>query len=205
MPVEKSEPVLDKLLDQLAAKKLDPAVTLDLSEAIDSTHAEKLIAKLKPLRPSGTTTEGFLDAMYGGNGRSAYWYFRNNSTGQCVRCHAIRGEGGTVGPDLSEIGDKLSREEIIRAMVEPSARLSPGYGSVKLTLKDGQVITGILMEENKEELVIKTSDAEPVEVNASRIEKRENLTSAMPPMGTLMSKREIRDMVEYLANLKKRP
>lgn len=204
MPVEKSEPVLSGLIDQLASKKLAPAITLDLAEAVDSTKSQNLIAKLKPLRASGNKTEGFMDALYGGNAGSAYWYFRTNSTGQCVRCHAIRGEGGTVGPDLSTIGDKLTREQILQAMVEPSARLSPGYGSVKLTMKDGQTITGILMEENAKELIVKTSDAEPVEVNLSRIEKRENIPSAMPPMGTLMSKREIRDMVEYLSGQKKK-
>jgi len=203
MPAEKTEAVLDQLIDQLAAKKIAPAITLDLIEAIDSTHSEKLLTRLKPLRATGNKTDGFLDALYGGDARSAWWYFRNNSSGQCVRCHAIDGEGGTVGPDLSDIGNKLTREQILQAMVEPSARLSPGYGSVKVTLKDGQAITGILMEESKDELIIKTSDAEPVEVKLSRIAKRENLTSAMPPMGTLMSKREMRNMVEYLSQLKK--
>jgi putative membrane-bound dehydrogenase-like protein len=203
MPKEKSEPVLDRLIDQLADKKLTPAISLDLTEAVDSTHSEKLIAKLKPFRASGNKTEGFMDALQGGNSRGGYWNFRSNSTAQCVRCHAIDGEGGTVGPDLSNIGGKLSREELLRSLIEPSARLAPGYGSVKVTLKDGQEISGVLVEENKEEIILKTSDAEPVEIKLSRVEKKENMVSAMPPMGTLLSKREIRDMVEYLANLKK--
>ncbi|HEX6889333.1 MAG TPA: HEAT repeat domain-containing protein [Chryseolinea sp.] len=205
MPVEKSEPVLDGLIDDLANKKLPQTITLDLMEAVDSTHSEKLIAKLKPLRPTGNKTESFMEALYGGDARRAGWYFMTNSTAQCVRCHAVNGEGGgTVGPDLGQIGDKLSREEILRALIEPSARLAPGFGSVKLTLKDGQVVSGILMEESADELIIKTSDAEPLEVSTSRISKRENTPSAMPPMGTLMSKREIRDMVELLANFKKK-
>jgi putative heme-binding domain-containing protein len=203
MPADRTEAVLDKLIDQLASKKIAPAITLDLIEAVDSTHSEKLLAKLSPLRSNSNKTEGFLDALYGGDARSAWWYFRSSSTGQCVRCHAINNEGGTVGPDLSDIGNKLTREQILQAMVEPSARLAPGYGTVKVSLKDGQVITGTLLEENKDELIIKTSDAEPVEVNLSRISKRENMASAMPPMGTLMSKREIRNMVEFLANQKK--
>lgn len=203
MPVDKTEAVLDRLIDQLASKKIAPAITLDLIEAVDSTHSEKLISRLQPLRPTGNKTDGYLDALYGGDARSAWWYFRSSASGQCVRCHAINGEGGTVGPDLSNIGNTLTREEILQSLVEPSARLAPGYGSVKVTLKDGQVITGILMEESKGELIIKTSDAEPVEVNISRIAKRENVASAMPPMGSLMSKREIRNMVEFLANQKK--
>jgi putative heme-binding domain-containing protein len=202
MPVEKSESVLGGLIDQLANKSLSPAITLDLIEAVDSTYSEKLIAKLDPLRASGTTTDGFLETLYGGDARRARRYFMTNSTGQCARCHAIRGSGGAVGPELTAIGDKLSREDLLRALIEPSSRLAPGFGTVKLTLKDGQVVTGILTEESDTKLILKTAEAEPLEVESSRIEKRENMPSSMPPMGSIMSRREIRDMVEFLSNLK---
>jgi putative heme-binding domain-containing protein len=193
---------LSGLVDQLAEGQLSPSITLDLIEAVDSTHAESLIAKLDPLRPTGNTMEGYLETLYGGDSRRARWFFMNNTTAQCARCHAIRGNGGIVGPDLTFIGDKLSREELLRSLIEPGARLAPGYGTVKLTLKDGQVITGILSEESDSKLILKTAEAEPLEVEKTRIEKRENMPSGMPPMGSVMSKREIRDMIEFLASLK---
>jgi putative heme-binding domain-containing protein len=203
MPLGQSEPVLDGLLDQLSARKLSPTLTLDLMEAIDSTHSEKLITRLKPLRPTGNTSDAFMETLYGGDGRRGARYFFTNSTGQCVRCHSVGEQGGTVGPNLGDIGNTLSREQLLQALIEPSARLSPGFGSVKLTLQDNQVVTGILLEETKSELTLKTSEAEPMEVPITRIGKRENLPSGMPPMRTLMSKREIRDMIEFLSNLKK--
>jgi putative heme-binding domain-containing protein len=202
MPTEKSSGVLSGLVDRLAEGQLSPSITLDLIEAVDSTHSEHLIAKLDPLRPTGNTMEGYLETLYGGDGRRARGFFLNNTTAQCARCHAIRGYGGIVGPDLTHIGDELTREELLRSLIEPGARLAPGYGTVKLTLKDGQVITGILTEETGSKLILRTAEAEPLEVETSRIEKRENMPSAMPPMGSLMSKREIRDMIEFLANLK---
>jgi hypothetical protein len=58
------------------------------------------------------------------------------------------------------------------------------------------------MEETAQELIIKTSDAEPLRIPVSRISKRENGASSMPPMGTLLSKRELRHIIEFLANLK---
>jgi putative heme-binding domain-containing protein len=103
---------------------------------------------------------------------------------------------------LGQIGGKLSREELLRALVEPTARLAPGFGSVKITLKDNQEVTGILLEDTPSEVILKTAEAEPMEIPVSRISKRQNLPSGMPPMRTLLSKREIRDVIEFLANQK---
>lgn len=199
MHVDKTETVLSGLIDRLSAKKLSPAVALDLGDAVDKTESNALMEKMTALRPTGNTTEAFLETLYGGDSRRGWRIFQYNSTAQCVRCHALRGEGGIVGPDLSSIGNKLTREQLLQALIEPSARIAPGYGSVTITLKEGQVVTGILMEENSKELLLKTSDAEPMRVPLTRISKRENAASSMPPMGTLLSKHEIRDIVEFLS------
>ena len=202
MPLEKSEPVLENLIDQLAGKKLSPGLKLDLIEAVDSTHSEKLISKLTPLRNTGNDADAFSETLYGGNARNGRNIFMYNSTAQCVRCHTMGDEGGTVGPSLRGIGAALGREELLQALVAPSVRLAPGFGSVKITFKDNQEVTGILLKETSSELILKTAEAEPMEIPVSRISKRQNLPSGMPPMGTLLSKREIRDVIEFLANQK---
>ena len=58
------------------------------------------------------------------------------------------------------------------------------------------------MKESPDELTLKTSDAEPLVIATARIVKRENLPSSMPPMGEILSKRELRDVVEFLSSLK---
>ena len=70
MPLEKSEPVLEDLINQLASNKLSPGIKLDLLEAVDSTHSEKLISKLAPLRTSGKDADSFSETLYGGNARN---------------------------------------------------------------------------------------------------------------------------------------
>jgi putative heme-binding domain-containing protein len=97
----------------------------------------------------------------------------------------------------------LSPQEILESLIEPSKRLAPGYGNVTVTLKDGQIVKGILEEENEHELIIRTSDAEPMEIAISRIKKRKNGNSSMPALGRLISKRELRDLMAYLTSLKK--
>ena len=202
MNPENSEPVLSNVVNQLLAKKLSEGLTLELMEAVDATHSETLIAKASKLRTNDTGVNEYAGTLLGGNrgrGRNIFFW---NSAAQCVRCHSISDEGGKVGPSLSNIGNQLTREQILQALVDPSARLSPGFGMVKLTLKDGQQVTGTLMSEDAEELILKTSQAEPLEVPVGRITKRENYPSSMPPMGKTLSKSEIRDVIEFLSTLK---
>ena len=202
MPVTNVAVVLEELLDQLIDGELSNEITLDLEEAILTTKSDELISKLETLEKGESLLDTYKETLFGGDVRTGYRYFTENSTGQCVRCHSIRGQGGTVGPSLTNIANELSREELLQALVEPSARLSPGFGTVSLTLSDGQIVTGVLMEEHKDELIVKTSEAEPMEIHTSRITKRENMPSSMPPMGAIMSKREIRDMIAFLSVLK---
>ncbi|MFN8356733.1 MAG: HEAT repeat domain-containing protein [Spirosomataceae bacterium] len=201
--LSKTQSILDGMIGQLSDKKLSPSLALELKEAIEATGSEALKTKLALVKPSQSPLDEYAETLYGGSRFSGRNYFFNSSSGQCVRCHTIGGSGGTVGPVLTHIGDVLTREQILQALIEPSARLSPGFGMVSLKLKDGQEVTGTLAKESDEELVINTSDAEPLVIKTARIAKRENMPSSMPPMGSVMSKREIRDVVEFLATLKK--
>ena len=203
LPVAKTETIFTGLIGKMADSKLPQNLLLDLGEAVDSTKSSTLIAKIAPLRKQGNTAADYQDALFGGNAQAGRRYFMTSSAAECVRCHSIGGQGGEVGPNLSNIGSVLTREQILQALVEPSARLSPGFGMVMLTLKDGTSAAGILAQENEHELVLKTSEAEPLKIAVSRIAKRENVPSSMPPMGNIMSKREIRDVVEFLSGLKK--
>ena len=110
--------------------------------------------------------------------------------------------GGTAGPSLTDIANTLSREQLLQSLIEPSARLAPGFGTVTLKLKDGQEVFGVLDKETETTLTLKTSDAEPLVIPIARIASRDNTPSSMPPMGEVLSKREIRDLVEYLSFLK---
>jgi putative membrane-bound dehydrogenase-like protein len=202
-PAAKTEAILDGLITKMANKELPKSLALELGEAVDSTKSANLIAKLATLKSGENGLSDYQDALFGGNAQAGRRFFMTNSATECIRCHSVGGQGGEVGPNLSNIGNVLSREQILQAMIEPSARLSPGYGMVILTLKDGQTAAGVLTSETDHELILKTSEAEPLKIASSRIAKRENVPSSMPPMGTIMTKREIRDVVEFLAGLKK--
>ncbi len=202
MPIDNTRVVLDDLISKMIAEKLSNKVKLDLMETVEKTKDVALITRLEALKARGSETDLYKEALFGGNSNQGRDIVKWNQTAQCIRCHSIGEEGGNVGPSLKKIGSVLTREQILQALIEPSARISPGFGTVFLKLKDGQEVTGILTAENEHELVLKTSEAEPLKIAVSRIQKRENYPSSMPPMGTLLSKREIRDVVEFLSGMK---
>jgi quinoprotein glucose dehydrogenase len=197
MDPKQSDAVLSVIIDRVKNRKMSAGVMLELSEAIDSTHSTTLQSKFNQFKSDddGTLIGGSAEAGAG----SFYW----DSKLQCVRCHAIGTDGGKVGPSLTEIGDVLSREQIREALINPSARIAPGYGTINLKLTDGSAISGTLMAESSEKITLKTENAEPLEIDISRIRERTNAPSGMPAMGLIMSKQELRNMVEFLSTRKR--
>jgi putative heme-binding domain-containing protein len=108
-----------------------------------------------------------------------------------------------VGPNLSTIGATLSREQLLEALLEPNARIAPGFGTVGVTLKNGQRVDGTLREETDTHVVLLVGTP-PAErrIPKAEIADRTNPVSAMPPFGLILKPREIRDLVEFLSVLR---
>lgn len=202
LPVENSNALLSSLINKASKDQLKQGILLDLMESVNATENPKLIAQLDKLKEAGYSADSYQETLYGGNWWAGRSVFNNNPTAQCVRCHSVNGSGGEVGPKLDNIGKILNRQQLLEALIEPSIRLAPGYGTVTITLKDGQKVQGVLIEENDKELLLRTSEAEPLRVPLMRIASRENSMSAMPAMGRMISRRELRDLIEYLGSLR---
>jgi putative heme-binding domain-containing protein len=197
-------PLFLDLLTNLKKGNVEPAIQLELIEAIEATEDEQLLAELESYNNSRYTQnilDQFRECLEGG----AYWPGRNifasNQAAQCTRCHALGDWGGDVGPDLTNIANVLSREELLESLVNPGARIAPGYGAVTISLKDGTELSGIIAEETASNLILKLNEEDRI-ISKSDIEKRQNAPSAMPPMNGVLSKRELRDLVEFLSSLK---
>lgn len=202
MPMGQTETLMLTLTSDYNAGKLNPGIALDLAAAVDSTKSATLIAKIADTRPSGTSAEDFADVLYGGNVGRGNGLFWGHPAAQCVRCHSLGTESGGVGPSLGNIGNVLTREQLVEALIEPSARLAPNFGNVTLTLTDGSTVSGLLLEETADEVRLQSVNAEPLRIPLARISERQNSPSAMPPMGNILTRHELRDLVEFLSGLK---
>jgi uncharacterized repeat protein (TIGR03806 family) len=123
---------------------------------------------------------------------------------QCINCHAVAGNGSTLGPDLTEIGKKYTRAQILESILEPSKSIDPKYVTYVLEATDGQVHTGLLAEKNATEVVLKTVGDKEVRVPSSRVATLVPQKNSLMPDQLLrdISAEQAADLLEYLASLR---
>jgi quinoprotein glucose dehydrogenase len=163
----------------------------------------RVSARAAPKLPKDDPLASFEPALYGGNAVEGKRIFFEKPEAQCVRCHKINGQGGDVGPDLSHIAAQKDRKYFLESIIQPNKQIAQGFDSVMVILKNGDNAAGVLKSENDKELVLSSADAGLVTVKKADIETRRAALSPMPEgLGQILSKDDIRDLVEYLSSLK---
>ncbi len=201
----KDLPVWKTILADFEAGKLPDATWVELEEAITATGSPELKTQFDALLESksgGERWKKFAGALAEGSVRQGRRIFFENQTAQCIRCHAYDDMGGNAGPALDRIGTTLSREELLIALVDPSKRLSPGFGFVTVELNSGDKISGTMMSEDGSSMTVKVGTEDQV-IAKKDVKSSQMSPSSMPNMGDLLSKREIRDLVSYLSTLRR--
>ena len=203
--------VLAAQLGALAEGKVPAAVQLDLLNAAALRH-EPAIKTLLASRDAALAKNPdplapFQVALQGGDRARGEKIFNNQPVLACVRCHKIGTEsGGEAGPNLAEIGAKNDRAALLESILKPNAKISTGYDTIVLTLKSGGSAAGIVASETADSLTLRTTDNQLVAVQKANIAKRDSAPSGMPEIyGAILTKSEIRDLVEYLSTLRSRP
>lgn len=192
VPPELQLDVLDAATKAALASRLRSAVELiELRSAL--THWTNSLPKDDPLA-------SYRPALVGGDVARGRKVFVERQDLACFRCHKFHGEGGEVGPDLTDIGRAKGREYVLRSILLPNAEIATGFENVMLTRKDGATITGALKSETADALVLDTPEDGRVTVKKSDLTKRERGPSAMiEGLGELMTRQELRDVVAALA------
>ncbi|HYG75841.1 MAG TPA: ThuA domain-containing protein [Planctomycetota bacterium] len=127
----------------------------------------------------------------------------------CVACHKVHGEGTEFGPDLTEVSNRLKRNELIESIVDPNAKVDEKWVTTNIITTDGRALTGIVMAEDAESVTLRVAGNADLKIAESKIKKTEIKkrnavkSSSMPEgLAATMSAGEFLDLVEYLANRK---
>lgn len=196
-----------ELIKLAKAGKLDDSLKASAAFGLQSAPWDELrddVAKLFPAPPAkGEAMPPIRELVKQrgdvNRGREVF-----QKSGECAKCHLVNGEGKEVGPNLSEIGRKLSKQALFESILYPSAGISHNYETYTLALESGQVVSGLLVSKTDEAVTIKTQDAIVQTFKPSEIEsmKRQSISLMPADLQKNLTVRDIVNVVEYLQTLK---
>ncbi|MEO5803585.1 MAG: HEAT repeat domain-containing protein [Verrucomicrobiota bacterium] len=198
----RADSIVSEQVEKYLAGKLPREIELELFEV--ASKRPSLNEKLhKQVSKSSESLDNFRQTLFGGDAKSGRKIFLERPEASCMRCHKIGSEGGDVGPALTTIGAEKTREYLLQSMVQPNAQIAPGFETLLVVTRTGASYAGIFKSENETELAVNSPEDGLVKIAKADIKSRERGNSGMPDgLTQILSKREIRDLVEFLATLK---
>ena len=191
-------------------EKIDPVIMPAIQAALHSSKHKNIRDKAQELFPIAQTKDdrpmppiANLSKRSGNieNGKKVF-----ENAGTCAKCHIVSGKGIEVGPDLSEIGSKLTKPAMYESILFPSAGISHNYENWMVLKEDGQSIIGVLISETESEIQLKDDKGIKHAIPVAQIdEKKKQKLSLMPAdLHKEMTQKDLVDLVEYMMSLKKK-
>jgi putative heme-binding domain-containing protein len=120
---------------------------------------------------------------------------------KCSTCHRLRGEGSTVGPDLSNLASR-DASSVLHDIKEPSASIHPDYVAYNVSLKQGEVLTGFLRSQDEHSLRLSTADGKETRVDRGEVTRLVPSSVSLMPAGLLEGVKpdEIEALLTFLVN-----
>ena len=174
----------------------EPKLTDALSKSGGITNMPKKLAK-EEMEALVNTIKDQGDAAHGER------IFRRAEL-NCLKCHAIGGAGGKVGPDLVSIGSSAQVDYLVDSILDPNKNVKEGYQSVVVTTDQGKVLTGIKLRQTDTDLLLRDVEDREFGVPLKSIDELSNGSSLMP-VGLVdkLTKSELIDLVRFMSELGK--
>jgi putative heme-binding domain-containing protein len=169
----------------LVHKALDD---LESQVNVDAAAQRSRIEELLPLMANGDVRRGH-----------AVFY---NAKAACSACHRLGHAGGTVGPDLTRIGESRTERDLLESILYPSLSFVRGYEPVLIITTDGRTITGTIRDETAEEYLLATGPDELIRLRRDEVEQMEPATVSIMPAGLdqQLTLEQLADLVAFLKN-----
>ena len=166
-------PRLVRLREKIAARTRDEAAYL-----------AQLMGDLQQL-------QGDADA-----GKEVFLAPRNN----CFACHRAVGRGGTIGPDLTRIGQFRTRAELLESVVFPSFSVAPHYQVYTVVRRDGLTSAGLIVRETPDDIRVRQTNLTELHIPRANVEAIVPSAVSLMPMGLekTLTRQQLADLIEFL-------
>ena len=204
----------EKLTAALAGKKLSSDSAKISIRAVRSTGGSypELIAALAtagnlktgPKQLSPKEMAALLDEIRSsGDPAKGETVFRRADL-NCLKCHAIGGAGGAVGPDLVSIGGSAQLDYLVESLLEPSKKIKENYHSLIVLTDEGRVLSGIKLRQTDSDLILRNVEDQEIRIPLDEIEQQKEAGSLMPA-GLIdeLTRAELVNLVRFLSELGK--
>lgn len=147
--------------------------------------------------------EKIYAAMQPGDSRRGHQIFQSTKA-SCISCHTMGYLGGKVGPDLSKIGDIRTDKDLLEAIVFPSVSFVRSYEAVSVVTKDGEVVSGIIRDQNSLSIQLATNATDVKTILRSDIEEMQPSPVSIMPSGfdQQLTPQDLADLIAYLKSPK---
>lgn len=196
---------LTPLVAQLIAGKLEPGIQLEVIEAGQALGIDEGLTEFLAKRADIMNPANFTEVLEGGSPAAGKLIFENHIAAQCIRCHMVgkSKDGSEIGPNLVNASE-LGREYLLESLVAPQKTIAENFGTITLTMKDGTLVAGQFLKETEEQIIVRDpATKEDAKVKKSDVKERSEIISVMPPMGAILKRGELRDVIAYMMTLKK--
>jgi cytochrome c oxidase cbb3-type subunit 3 len=121
----------------------------------------------------------------------------------CTTCHALGNQGGSLGPELTDVGRRRGPKYLEESLLKPEADVPIRYRAIQVTTKSGQMFAGIRLNEDDLSIQLRdTGDNLRSFLKDNVKEIRRDRPSLMPAYGPLLTNKELEDLVAYLSSLR---
>ena len=177
-------------LNRFAAGEVLRAHKIIVNSVEQPADAAKKLAEWEPLLAKG-------DAQ---RGRAIFFSAKT----ACGTCHAIAGEGGAIGPDLTKVGTIRSGRDILESILFPSSTFAQGYQPFTITRTDDEESQGIVAREMSEGILLRDASGAETPIRREQIREMSPGSVSLMPSGLEqgMSREEFSDLLAYLQSLK---
>lgn len=134
---------------------------------------------------------------------------RAYAAAKCIICHRFDGNGGATGPDLTNVAGRFSHRDLLDALVNPDKVISDQYRAQIIQTVDGILVTGRIVGETNEELVVATDPEDgtkTVTIKKEDIEAQKPSSKSLMPAGLIdeLNDDELDELIKYLMSRGKR-
>ena len=197
--------ILSKIFESMLDGKLPKALELDVvtaAKARKSKRLKQLIKRYEAGQSAENPIAQYMVTLVGGDAAKGRQVYENHVVAQCVRCHDAGGQGNQVGAVLAGIGKRVDKPYLLRSLVTPNSEIATGFGVTIVELTNGKSLVGRVEKQTDQSLSLVPPQGKTIEISRREIKKiTETKTSVMPPMGSILTKHQLRDLIAYLETL----